>query len=151
MTKRALSKPIANLTFSYDSKSYGQIHADVGKRFGDEQRLGLRADAGDSPDHAVRRAVPPVRPLGKHVGGQPRRRPQRAGRCRRPCRDGPADGATDPAGTGGQRLVGWPSVAGRCLEKSKGEKSKGTPTLFRPLCFGSQDRRDIGQRALLRK
>lgn len=42
VTKRALVKPIADLTFSYNSKSYGQIHADVGKRFGDEQRLGLR-------------------------------------------------------------------------------------------------------------
>ena len=42
VTKRALGKPIADLTFSYNSRSYGQVHVDVGKRFGDEQRLGLR-------------------------------------------------------------------------------------------------------------
>jgi iron complex outermembrane receptor protein len=42
VTKRALGKPIAELTATYGSHSYGQIHADLGKRFGDEQRLGLR-------------------------------------------------------------------------------------------------------------
>lgn len=42
VTKRALSKPFAELTVTYGSKSYGQVHADLGKRFGDEQRLGLR-------------------------------------------------------------------------------------------------------------
>lgn len=42
VTKRALSKPIADLTFSYGSKSYGQVHADVGKRFGEDSRLGIR-------------------------------------------------------------------------------------------------------------
>lgn len=42
VTKRALSKPIADLTVTYGTSSYGQVHADLGKRFGDEQRLGLR-------------------------------------------------------------------------------------------------------------
>jgi len=42
VTKRALSQPIADLTLTYGSKSYFQAHADVGKRFGDEKRLGLR-------------------------------------------------------------------------------------------------------------
>ncbi|MFT4194574.1 TonB-dependent receptor [Ottowia sp.] len=42
VTKRALAKPIADLTVTYGSHSYGQVHADLGKRFGDEQRLGLR-------------------------------------------------------------------------------------------------------------
>lgn len=42
VTKRALGKPIADLTFSLNSKSYLQAHVDVGRRFGDEQRLGLR-------------------------------------------------------------------------------------------------------------
>ncbi|MGE0799686.1 MAG: TonB-dependent receptor [Lautropia sp.] len=42
VTKRALGKPIAELTATYGSRSYGQLHADVGRRFGDEQRLGLR-------------------------------------------------------------------------------------------------------------
>jgi iron complex outermembrane receptor protein len=42
VTKRALSKPIAELTASYGTHSYGQVHADLGKRFGEEQRLGLR-------------------------------------------------------------------------------------------------------------
>ena len=42
VTKRALSKPIAELTFTYGSHSYGQVHADLGKRFGAEQRLGVR-------------------------------------------------------------------------------------------------------------
>src|SRR5690606_38219830 len=42
VTKRALGKPIAELTASYASDSYAQVHADLGKRFGPEQRLGLR-------------------------------------------------------------------------------------------------------------
>lgn len=42
VTKRALAQPIADLTVTYGSKSYFQGHADVGKRFGDEKRLGLR-------------------------------------------------------------------------------------------------------------
>ena len=42
VTKRALAKPIADVTFTYGSHSYGQAHVDLGKRFGPEQRLGLR-------------------------------------------------------------------------------------------------------------
>jgi len=42
VTKRALAQPIADLTVTYGSKSYFQGHADVGKRFGDEKRLGVR-------------------------------------------------------------------------------------------------------------
>ncbi|UBB18570.1 TonB-dependent receptor [Comamonas odontotermitis] len=42
VTKRALAQPIADLTVTYGSHSYFQAHADVGKRFGDEKRLGLR-------------------------------------------------------------------------------------------------------------
>ena len=42
VTKRALAKPIADLTFSYNTQSYGQVHADLSKRFGAEQRLGVR-------------------------------------------------------------------------------------------------------------
>lgn len=42
VTKRALAQPIAELTTTYVSNSYLQLHADVGKRFGPEQRLGLR-------------------------------------------------------------------------------------------------------------
>ncbi len=42
VTKRALAQPIADLTLTYGSRSYFQVHADVGKRFGDEKRLGLR-------------------------------------------------------------------------------------------------------------
>lgn len=42
VTKRALAKPIADLTVTYGSQSYGQVHADLGRRFGDEQRLGVR-------------------------------------------------------------------------------------------------------------
>ena len=42
VTKRALAQPIADLTVTYASKSYFQGHADVGKRFGPEKRLGLR-------------------------------------------------------------------------------------------------------------
>jgi iron complex outermembrane receptor protein len=42
VTKRALAQPIADLTVTYGSKSYFQAHADVGKRFGEEKRLGIR-------------------------------------------------------------------------------------------------------------
>lgn len=42
VTKRALAQPVADLTATYVSDSYLQMHADVGKRFGPEQRLGLR-------------------------------------------------------------------------------------------------------------
>jgi len=42
VTKRALAQPIADLTLTYGTHSYFQGHADVGKRFGDEKRLGLR-------------------------------------------------------------------------------------------------------------
>ena len=42
VTKRALAQPIADLTLTYGTRSYFQAHADLGKRFGDEQRLGLR-------------------------------------------------------------------------------------------------------------
>lgn len=42
VTKRALSQPVADLTATYVSDSYLQLHADVGRRFGPEQRLGLR-------------------------------------------------------------------------------------------------------------
>ncbi|KZK31868.1 TonB-dependent receptor [Delftia sp. GW456-R20] len=42
VTKRALAQPMADLTATYVSDSYLQMHADVGRRFGPEQRLGLR-------------------------------------------------------------------------------------------------------------
>lgn len=42
VTKRATSEPITNFTTSYSSKSYFQGHVDVGRRFGDEQQLGIR-------------------------------------------------------------------------------------------------------------
>ncbi|WP_423458043.1 TonB-dependent receptor [Ottowia sp. VDI28] len=42
VTKRALAQPVADLTTTFVSNSYFQAHADVGKRFGPEQRLGLR-------------------------------------------------------------------------------------------------------------
>ena len=42
VTKRALAQPIADLTLTYGSKSYFQAHADLGKRFGSEKRLGVR-------------------------------------------------------------------------------------------------------------
>lgn len=42
VTKRALAQPIAEMTFTYGSHSYGQVHVDLGQRFGKEQRLGLR-------------------------------------------------------------------------------------------------------------
>jgi len=37
-----LAQPIADLTLTYGSKSYFQAHADLGKRFGSEKRLGVR-------------------------------------------------------------------------------------------------------------
>ncbi|MCD0504549.1 TonB-dependent receptor [Bordetella petrii] len=40
--KRAGSTPIADLTTSYVSPGYGQAHVDLGRRFGDEERLGIR-------------------------------------------------------------------------------------------------------------
>lgn len=42
VTKRALAQPLADLTLTYGTHSYFQAHADVGKRFGEEKRLGLR-------------------------------------------------------------------------------------------------------------
>ncbi len=42
VTKRALGKPIAELTVTYGTHSYGQVHADLARRFGQDQRLGLR-------------------------------------------------------------------------------------------------------------
>lgn len=42
VTKRALSQPIADLTLTYGTHSYYQAHVDLGKRFGEEKRLGLR-------------------------------------------------------------------------------------------------------------
>jgi iron complex outermembrane receptor protein len=42
VTKRALAQPIADLTMTYGTQSYFQAHADVGQRFGDEKRLGVR-------------------------------------------------------------------------------------------------------------
>ena len=44
VTKRALAQPVADVTVTYGSKSYFQAHADVGKRFGPEKRLGLRVN-----------------------------------------------------------------------------------------------------------
>lgn len=42
VTKRALAQPVADLTMTYASGSYFQGHADVGRRFGAQKRLGLR-------------------------------------------------------------------------------------------------------------
>ena len=42
VTKRAGAKPVADLTTSYSSKSYGEAHVDVGRRFGDDGALGVR-------------------------------------------------------------------------------------------------------------
>ncbi len=42
VTKRAGAQPIAEMTFTYGSHAYGQVHVDVGQRFGQEKRLGLR-------------------------------------------------------------------------------------------------------------
>lgn len=43
--KRAGSKAVTDLTTSYSSGSYGQLHLDVGRRLGEEQRLGVRMNA----------------------------------------------------------------------------------------------------------
>ncbi len=43
--KRAGARPVTDLTTSYSSKSYGQVHADVGRRFGEGERLGVRVNA----------------------------------------------------------------------------------------------------------
>ncbi|WP_170941535.1 TonB-dependent receptor [Bordetella genomosp. 7] len=43
--KRAGREPITELTTSYITKGYGQAHVDIGRRFGDEQRLGIRFNA----------------------------------------------------------------------------------------------------------
>lgn len=40
--KRAGAKPVTDLTASYSSRSYGQVHADVARRFGDDGALGVR-------------------------------------------------------------------------------------------------------------
>ena len=40
VTKRALAQPMADLTATYVSDSYLQMHADVGRRFGPEQPAG---------------------------------------------------------------------------------------------------------------
>lgn len=42
--KRAGAKPITDVTVGYSSKSYAQTHVDIGRRFGDEQRLGVRVN-----------------------------------------------------------------------------------------------------------
>ena len=42
VTKRAGAKPVTELTTSYSSKSYGEAHVDVGRRFGDDGALGVR-------------------------------------------------------------------------------------------------------------
>lgn len=40
--KRAGARPLTELTTSYSSKSYGQVHLDAGRRFGEDERLGVR-------------------------------------------------------------------------------------------------------------
>ena len=45
VTKRAAAKPLTELTTTFSSHSYGQVHADVSRRFGPESRLGLRVNA----------------------------------------------------------------------------------------------------------
>lgn len=42
VTKRAGAQPVTDLTTSYSSKSYGEAHVDVGRRFGDDGALGVR-------------------------------------------------------------------------------------------------------------
>lgn len=42
--KRAGSVPLTELTTSYSSGSYGQVQLDVGRRFGEDQRLGVRVN-----------------------------------------------------------------------------------------------------------
>lgn len=60
--KRAGAKPVTEITTSYSSDSYFQAHADVGRRFGEEGRLGLRfngayggGDTGVADQHKGRR------------------------------------------------------------------------------------------------
>lgn len=59
VTKRAGAEPLTRLTTSYSSRSSYAVHADVGRRFGEEQRLGLRfnglyGDGGTPLDHQTR-------------------------------------------------------------------------------------------------
>src|SRR5690606_3116829 len=42
VTKRARAEPITHFTTSYSSDSYFQGHVDLGRRFGEDQRLGVR-------------------------------------------------------------------------------------------------------------
>lgn len=44
VTKRAAAQPLTELTTSFSSHSFGQVHADVSRRFGPENRLGLRVN-----------------------------------------------------------------------------------------------------------
>ncbi|ARU06209.1 TonB-dependent siderophore receptor [Comamonas serinivorans] len=44
VTKRAGAKPLTELTTSFASDAYAQVHADVSRRFGADQRLGLRVN-----------------------------------------------------------------------------------------------------------
>ena len=44
VTKRANAQPLTELTTTFSSHSYGQVHADVSRRFGPENRLGLRVN-----------------------------------------------------------------------------------------------------------
>ncbi|MFV0679450.1 TonB-dependent receptor [Ottowia sp.] len=61
--KRAGRQPITRLTTSYSSKSSYELHADLARRFGEEQRLGIRfngayGDGGTALDHQkVRRTI----------------------------------------------------------------------------------------------
>src|SRR5690606_32026666 len=41
-TKRARAEPITHFTTSYSSDSYFQGHVDLGRRFGEDQRVGVR-------------------------------------------------------------------------------------------------------------
>ncbi|MDO5290174.1 MAG: TonB-dependent siderophore receptor [Pseudomonadota bacterium] len=58
--KRAGEQPLTRLTTGYATRSSWHLHADVGRRFGPEQRLGLRVnglygDGGTHLDHQTRR------------------------------------------------------------------------------------------------
>ena len=58
--KRAGLQPLTRLTASYATRSSYALHADVGRRFGDEQRLGVRfnglyGDGGTPLDHQTRK------------------------------------------------------------------------------------------------
>lgn len=44
VSKRAGAKPLTELTTTFSSHSYGQVHADVSRRFGPESRLGIRVN-----------------------------------------------------------------------------------------------------------